>query len=480
MAGTIRVFAAELLIFPTGIITAAYLTRRLGADGYGLLGLASMLVAWVEWSLVALFARSTVRVVRHSAEWKPLGTRILHLALGLGLAATAALWFSAPFFSRTLDAPALTGPLRLLALDVPLFALAAAHRSMLTARGAFGLRAWSVAARWLVRLALVLVFVGLGLSVNGAILGMIGASVADLVVATRYDRPRLWSRPRLPGREFFEYGVPLFGSAAAGRIYAEVDLFALKALGGTTADAGLYTAGRNLAVAPSVFTGAFSPLLLATLTGLVRDGEVDHARALARDALRLVLLLAPMAGIASGAADEIARLVFGDAFAAAGPLMTRLVFAGLAAMFTGVATTILVAGGRPRWPLWISLPLAPLAIAGHLLAIPRWGAIGAASVTLGASLVGAAAAFLAVRRAWGMDRLFGTTLRSGSVTALAWAAAAAWPTPGWLVAAKITALSAAMPILFLALREIGGREIAIARSLLPAWARGAAPKGGSG
>jgi len=480
LAGTIRVFAAEALIFPTGLVTAAYLTRRLGVEGYGLLGLASMLVAWVEWSLVALFTRSTVRVVGHSDDWKPLGTRILHLALGLGLVATAALWLSAPSFARALDAPALTGPLRLLALDVPLFTLAAAHRSVLTARGAFALRAWSVTARWLTRLVLVLVLVGLGLSVNGAILGMIGASVADLVVATRYDRPRLWSRPRLPGRAFFDYGLPLFGSAVAVRIYAEVDLFALKALGGTTADAGLYAAGRNLAIAPNVFTGAFSPLLLATLTGLVRDGEADHARALARDALRLVLLLAPMAGIASGAADEIARLVFGDPFAPAGPLMTRLVFAGLAAMFTGVATTVLVAGGRPRWPLWISLPLAPLAIAGHLFAIPLWGAIGAASVTLGASLAGAAVAFLVVRRAWGIDRLLGTTLRSGAVTALAWAAAAAWPTPGWLVAAKIAALAAAVPILFLALGEIGRHEIAIARSLLPVWARGAARPGGSG
>jgi O-antigen/teichoic acid export membrane protein len=476
LAGTIRVFAAEALIFPTGIVTAAFLTRRLGLEGYGLLGLTSMLVAWVEWSLGALFMRSTVRVIRHADEWKPLGTGILHLAVGVGLAATAALWLSAPFFARALDAPTLTSPLRLLALDVPLFALASAHRGILTARGAFGLRAWSVAARWLVRLALILIFVGLGLSVNGAILGMIGASVADLLVATRYDRPPLWSRPRLPDRVFLNYAIPLFGSASASRSAKEIDLFALKALGGTTADAGLYAAARNLAIVPSIFTGAFSPLLLATLTGLVRDGESDHARALARDALRLVFLLAPIAGIAAGAADEITRLVFGDPFAPAGPLMTLLVFAGLAAMFSGVATTVLVAGGRPRWPLWISLPILPLAVAGHLFAIPRWGAMGAASVALGITVTGAIATSAAVRRAWGLDGLLLTILRSGAVTALAWAAAAAWQTPGWLVVVKLAVLATAVPILLLALREVGPHEIAVARSLVPAWAQGGASK----
>ena len=41
LAGGVRVFAAESLLVPTGLLTAAYLARRLGPDGYGLFMLAA-------------------------------------------------------------------------------------------------------------------------------------------------------------------------------------------------------------------------------------------------------------------------------------------------------------------------------------------------------------------------------------------------------------------------------------------------------
>lgn len=45
--GTLWIFLSEALVLPTGLLTAAFLTRRLGPEGYGLLTLASVLVAWM-------------------------------------------------------------------------------------------------------------------------------------------------------------------------------------------------------------------------------------------------------------------------------------------------------------------------------------------------------------------------------------------------------------------------------------------------
>src|SRR5205809_765178 len=75
-----------------------------------------------------------------------------------------------------LGTPALTGRLRLFAGDIPLFCLAQAHRNILVGLGEFQQRALAAAARWTSRLVLVLLFVGLGWSIDGAILGSIGAS----------------------------------------------------------------------------------------------------------------------------------------------------------------------------------------------------------------------------------------------------------------------------------------------------------------
>jgi len=46
--GTIRVFLAEVLFLPSGLLTAAFLNRRLGPEGYGMFTKATTLVAWLD------------------------------------------------------------------------------------------------------------------------------------------------------------------------------------------------------------------------------------------------------------------------------------------------------------------------------------------------------------------------------------------------------------------------------------------------
>jgi len=46
--GTIRVFLAEVLFLPSGLLAAASLNRRLGPEGYGRFTKAATLVAWLD------------------------------------------------------------------------------------------------------------------------------------------------------------------------------------------------------------------------------------------------------------------------------------------------------------------------------------------------------------------------------------------------------------------------------------------------
>jgi len=67
--GTMRVLFAESLFPITAVITAAFLTRRLGTEGYGLLTLAASMIVWVEWSIPALFSRATIKFIREAEDW---------------------------------------------------------------------------------------------------------------------------------------------------------------------------------------------------------------------------------------------------------------------------------------------------------------------------------------------------------------------------------------------------------------------------
>ena len=335
LEGTVRVFAAEALILPAGLITTVVLTRQLGAEGYGLYTLAATLVAWIEWTIASVFSRATYKCVGEVADWRPVGTMVLRLHLGVSAACAGLLILLAGPVAAVLGEPELAGYLRLFAVDIPIFSLAHAHRAILVGTGAYRQRAWLSAARWTARLVFIVALVGgLEFSIKGAIVASIGASLIELGFARHFLRPALFGPTDFPARRLWIAAVPLFLCALALRVIDKLDLFMLKLLGATAAQAGVYGVAQNLTLLPGIFAMSFAPLLLSTLTRLLRDGHEQHSRLMARDALRLVLLLLPLAGLASGAAGEIVRLIAGPKFMAAGPLLAVLIFeAVLAALF---------------------------------------------------------------------------------------------------------------------------------------------------
>ncbi|MDR7543514.1 MAG: oligosaccharide flippase family protein [Armatimonadota bacterium] len=453
--GAVRVFVGEALFFPTGLLVVAFLTRRLGPEGYGVLALVMAPVLWVEWSVAALFARATVKLTGDAGDWRPAGGAIVRLHLVVGVLAALLLVLLADLAATLLGEPTLAGYLRLFAVDIPLVTVVHAHRSLLVGVGGFRSRALAAAVRWIARLLLVVALVEMGLSIAGAILGSIGASLVELAVVRTAIRPPLFGRGSLRVGQLWSYATPLFVSAVSLRLLERLDLFMLKVLGAPTQVAGHYGAAANLSFAPKIFALSLSSLLLATLSQLLRAGRRQAAAALARDAQRAALALLPLAGLAAGAAPELVALIFGAGYAPSAPLVAILLLSAVASVQISVSTAVLVGVGKPKWTAWIAWPLVPMAAAGHWLAIPRFGAAGAATVTSACAGLGAAAGMLAVRRVAGVAPPLATFGRSAVLTVGGYLVAAAWPTSGAGVLIKLGVLVAAAAVGFLVLGEAG-------------------------
>jgi len=464
--GTIWVFLAEALLIPTGFIITVFLTRRLGPEDYGLFTLAATLVIWIESSIVSLFSHTTVKFVGQAEDWRPVGATVAQLHLAVSVGAAFLLWLLAPPVATLLNEPVLATYLRLFALDIPLYSLARAHRNILVGIGGFRQRALVSAGRWITRLLLIVLLVEMGLSVPGAILGSIGASLVELVIGRCYVRPSLSRRSDFPVRKLWGYAAPLFLLALSLLFYSKLDLFMLKAFGGTTVLVGIYGAAQNLSRLPKLFVRSLSPLLLSTLSHTLRAGEGHPARELGRNAMRVVIGLLPLAGMTAGAAPEIVEFIFGPSYLPAAPLLSLLVFGAAASAMISVTTAILTAAGKPGWTFALTGPLLPLAAAGHLWLIPRLGAVGAALVTTTIAGLGALAAVLAVYRLWRILPPAITLLRSALVCTLAYALASFWPAPGLMLLLKLPVICLAILLAFLLLGEFSAGEIALARSML--------------
>jgi O-antigen/teichoic acid export membrane protein len=261
----------------------------------------------------------------------------------------------------------------------------------------------------------------------------------------------------------WEFAGPLFLFALSMRVADKMDLFLLKMLGGTVAQAGLYGAAQSLALAPAAFGLSFSSLLLSTLSRLVRTGEEERARDLARYVLRMVVCMLAFACLIAGAAPELVRLIFGAPFTDAAPVLAVLIFAGVSLNILSVAAAILTAARKPLWTFGIVGPLLPLAVAGHFVLIPRYGAFGAALVTTLFAVLGTLGMLLAVARVWGIHPPLGTVWRTALIGAFGYLLATVWPASGPLLLVKLLVLAVTVIVTFALLGEWKAHELAQAR-----------------
>jgi O-antigen/teichoic acid export membrane protein len=453
--GTARVFLAEALIVPTGLLTVALLTRHLGPSDYGRYTLAVTFVLWLEWGFSAPFARAAVRLVGGAAEWGPMAALVVRVQFVVGVLTALALWLTAPIVARTLDEPALSSLLRLFSLDLPLFALAQAHQQVLIALGHFRVRALLSAARWIVRLALIAAAVAFGLSVRGIVMAVVSTTAIEVALARRFVRPQLFGRVEVPVRQMFDYAVPLLLSALCLRVFDRIDVVLLKFFGRTSAEVGMYGAAQNLTLVTGLFSLSFSPILLSTLAQAVRAGDMTHARRIARDSMKIGLLLLPVAAIVAASARDIVALVFGTQYLASTAVFQWLIFAGVASVAISIVVAVLTGGSRPFWTLYAVAPLPVIAIIAHTWAIPRFGPVGAAMVTTLCGCGGAMFGVVAVYRLWQVTPPATSALRSVILAAAGALAASSWPSPGVLVIVKLAVLGLGVLVLLLVSGEFG-------------------------
>lgn len=458
--GAAHIFASEALLVPVGLLTAAYLSRRFGPEGYGLLTLAFAPVVLLESNVATALSRPAIKLVggAGASEWEGVGAAVLRLYLLTGGALCVALMLAAAPLARLMSEPALEGYLRVLALDVPVFCAAQAHRNIIVGLGRFGQRARASAARWTTRLLLVVVFVYLTGSPAGALWGTVCASLAELAVCRFYVRPALFARETYPLRSLCGYALPLVASALCLSLHSRLDVIMLKSLGATAADAGVYGVAQNLALLPALFSYAFAPALLSMLARALREGDGEGARTLARLALRAVVLLLPVAAITAGAATEIVGLIFGREFEASATLLRPLIFGSLALLMVSVTASVLAAAGRERWTLHVAWPTLACAFVGHALVIPSVGARGAAVVTTLTACACALASLALVWRAWRVAPPARTLASSTAVAACAYALTALVPSAGLMLALKLACACVLSAGALALLGEFGARR----------------------
>ena len=208
--GTLQGFAASSLSLPTGILTAAFLSRILGPVNYGVLTVAASIVIWIEGAMTMGFNRAAVKFVAEAEDWRSVSTRFLQAQLMVSMGTALLLALVAPILASWLNAAELSTYLRLFSIGIPFSALFNIHQSILVGRGFFGSRAFLIATYWLSRMVLIFLFVGLWSSVVSAIAALVVSYVFVFVGARFFINPSLLGDSDLSFNNLWDFALPLF------------------------------------------------------------------------------------------------------------------------------------------------------------------------------------------------------------------------------------------------------------------------------
>lgn len=367
-----------------GLVTSAIVTRHLGPGQFGLLAYAgaavSLVGALATLGLDGIVVRDLVRAPDRAGE--TMGTALALKAVGGALTMLAALAFVAA--RRPGDAVA--------------FWVVAATAAATLFSTADVIDFWfqsRVESRYVVlaRLGAFLVVAGarLLLVALGASVVAFAAAVAaeaalgalGLVVAYRVAPARAagWRASGARARALLALSWPVIFSGLAIAVYMKIDMVMLAEMAGDT-EAGVYGAATRVSELWYFIPMAVASSVAPSITAAKAQGE---ARYYARLEKLFHLLAATALAIAipmTFLSTPLVRVLFGDAYVAAGPVLALHIWSALF-VFLGVGQSPwTINEGLTRLDMYRTAAGAVVNVALNLVLIPRYGALGAAAATV--------------------------------------------------------------------------------------------------
>lgn len=382
----ISLFSGQGFSMMVSFLAFAYVARQLSAEDYGMVELAISIAAFgalvIECGAGTIGVRELAKRRQDAARIasQVVVARAMVMLVVLPLAALAA-YIAAP------DAQALW----LLWLFV-ISLLAAPFKQDWLLQGHDMMHQAALAQPVRMLAFTIGVFVFLRGADNAIVVGWIELAAVALVTTYYLFAQYRWTAPFVTGwrlREAIYYlkegiSVGLSNILWAFMLYAPIYLIA--SMGEATQAAWLGAANR-IVISLLTLSFIYHFNLYPVMTRLVHDDKLRWER-LVTSSIRLVSWGAvAIALVLSLFAADIAALVFGAKFAAAGPALTVLAWALPLRMISGHSRWSLIAAGGQKYLLQAEVAGVATLLAVAITFIPLWGAAGAAAGFVAAIIV---------------------------------------------------------------------------------------------
>ncbi len=178
----------------------------------------------------------------------------------------------------------------------------------------------------------------------------------------------------MPIRALWGSASPFFGLAIADVLLQRVDILLLSIVGGETVT-GIYSAAYNLVRVLVKLVQSFWQAVYPTLSRLQAEVSERYGELSSLSLRYGLLLLLPTAALCTGVADELIHALYAEEYAAAGPVLQRLVWVAPIFFVQMYAVTALMVERRPQ----LSLAIMGLNLGALVVLLPPLARLGGAA-----------------------------------------------------------------------------------------------------
>jgi O-antigen/teichoic acid export membrane protein len=416
----VQLMLARGCFMVSGYLISVILARGLGPIAFGLYGVIMSVLVWTEMVVSAGIPGAITRLLPQYAHQVSVVEQTARALLLLwSIVLFVLCWVFAPAFARFFDMSAGTALLRLAILDIPCMGMYLAYQGILNGHRRFGALSAGYIVYSLTKLSGTVVLFVLGLSVAGALVVNILATVGALVYLVGKFPPAGFLPSYALLSSMIRVAFPMGLYMATLQVLLRLDLWALKAFWtGQGEVIGFYVAALNIARLQTVMQSVLTGVLCASIAWAIARADEALVQRYIQGASRFAfIILVPACAIVALHAEEVIELFYTSVYAPGG-LYLRYQFIAFAALpFLDMFFQALMVSGRYYYAASILLCLTPVALVCNVILVLQSGPLGAAiALMLTVCLGTLVAALLAYQR-------FGPLMRAETVARVMIAAA---------------------------------------------------------
>lgn len=380
---TIIQYAGKVIGTVLGLITIGFMTRYLGKDGFGyyttIMGFLQFFGILVDFGL----SLTTAQMLGHS-KWNEdqlyaniLSLRIISAIIFLGIAPLVVLLFPYPAFVKV-GIVITTTSFFFMALSQIFLGFYQKHLKLTYP-------AYAEVGNRIFLLIAILASIYFNWGLFGILISVILSNAVQLIMlyfpAKKFGRIYLNFNTAI-WKDIWKRTWPIAVSIALNLLYLKTDVIILSVVR-PVEEVGLYGAAYKVIEVLTTFPILFAGILLPLLTRFWQTNQTDRFKKLIQQGFDAMSLLAwPIIIGTLFVGNDLMALIAGEEFRDSGLILQLLIWASGIIFFNAVFAHAIVALNKQKQTIWAYGITAILGVIGYLVFIPRFGALGAAAMTV--------------------------------------------------------------------------------------------------